>query len=159
MDIVFASTNINYVLITEELLDDYLVMVNDIENVGRLIGRTKEVSREAESNWIKEKIEEKACIFSMIEKKTNEFIGNIELMDLDSDEAELGIAITKDKQELGYGTESINTILEYAFNKLKLKRVFLKAYPFNLRAIHVYKKCGFKETSRTYKDIYMEICR
>ena len=155
---LFESDRIRYVVVSEELLPDYLRMVNDLEHVGRFIGRrTEPVSEEKERKWVREKLDEKAVLFSMIEKSSGSFIGNIELMDFTETEAELGIAITAAKQELGYGTEAIRAVTGYAFDKLGLKRVFLKVYPDNGRAIRVYEKCGFREYDRTEEDVFMEI--
>jgi RimJ/RimL family protein N-acetyltransferase len=44
----------------------------------------------------------------------------------------------------GYGTDALCTLLDYGFTKLKLHRVSLKVYVYNPRAIHVYKRLGFK---------------
>ena len=93
----------------------------------------------------------------MVEKSSGSFIGNIELMDLRDSEAELGIAITAAKQDLGFGTEAIRAVTDYAFVQLGLKQVFLKVYPDNARAIRVYEKCGFREYDRTEEDVFMEI--
>lgn len=155
---LFESDRIRYVEVTEELVPDYLRMVNDLEHVGRFIGRrTEPVSEEKERKWVREKLAEKAVLFSMIEKSSGAFIGNIELMDFTETEAELGIAITAAKQDRGYGTEAIRAVTDYAFDQLVLKRVFLKVYPDNARAIRVYEKCGFREYDRTEEDVFMEI--
>ena len=155
---LFESDRIRYVEVTEELVPDYLRMVNDLEHVGRFIGkRTEPVSEEKERKWVRKKQAEKALLFSMIEKSSGAFIGNIELMDLTDSEAELGIAITAAKQDLGYGTEAIRAVTGYAFDKLGLKRIFLKVYPDNGRAIRVYEKCGFREYDRTEEDVFMEL--
>lgn len=154
---IFESENISYVELTTELLDDYLAMVNDMENVGRLIGRTETVSRDDEIIFIHKKLDKKAPLFSMIEKATGEFIGNIELMHGAEEEAELGIAITKNKQDRGFGTEAIHAIVEYARRELGLKRIFLKVFPDNARAIRVYEKCGFREYDRRDADVFMEL--
>ncbi len=155
---LFESERIRFVEVSEELVPDYLRMVNDLEHVGRFIGRrTEPVSEEKERKWVREKLDEKAVLFSMIEKSSGAFIGNIELMDFTETEAELGIAITAAKQELGYGTEAIRAVTDYAFDQLVLKRVFLKVYPDNARAIRVYEKCGFREYDRTEEDVFMEI--
>ncbi len=155
---LFESERIRFVEVSEELVPDYLRMVNDLEHVGRFIGRrTEPVSEEKERKWVREKLDEKAVLFSMIEKSSGAFIGNIELMDFTETEAELGIAITAAKQELGYGTEAIRAVTGYAFDELGLKRVFLKVYPDNARAIRVYEKCGFREYDRTEEDVFMEI--
>lgn len=157
---IFASENVRFVEVSEELIADYLAMVNDIENVARLIGRrTEPLSEEKERRWVRGKLAEKAPIYSMLEKDTGEFIGNIELMDPEGAAAELGIAITAAKQERGYGTEAIRALTAYGFENKGLRRIFLKVYPDNLRAIHVYEKCGFREYDRTDEDVFMEITR
>ena len=58
---------------------------------------------------------------------------------------------------MGYGTEAVLAIIKYNTDYLRLKRIFLKVYPDNDRAIYVYKKCGFREFNRTDDDIFMEI--
>jgi len=160
MNQIFESDRISYVEVTELLVKDYLIMVNDIENVARLIGnRTAPVSEEKEIKWVRKKLEEKAELFSMIEKESGEFIGNIELMDIKDNTAELGIAITAGKQDAGYGTEAVLATIKYGFERLGMNRIFLKVYPDNIRAIRVYEKCGFNEYSRTESDVFMEIMR
>ena len=160
MERVFESDRIFFVIPTEELLNDYLEMVNDIENVARFIGRRREpYTAEEERSFIQSKIDEGATMYSMIEKSSGDFIGNIEFMNVKDGTAELGIAITASKHCLGYGVEAIRRLLEYGFHKLGLKRVFLKVYPENKRAIHVYEKCGFVIYNCTETDIFMEILK
>ena len=156
---VFESDTIRFVTVDECLVGDYLAMVNDIENVARLIGLTEPVSEEKEFRWVRKKLEEKAPVYSMLEKKTGDFIGNVELMDAQEGVAELGIAITAKKQNAGLGQEAVRAVVEYAMDQLDLNRVFLKVFPDNARAIHVYEKCGFREYDRTGNDVFMEITR
>lgn len=155
---VFESNNISFVEVSECLVDDYLTMVNDYENVSRFIGsRKKEYTVEQEVNWVREKLEEKALVLSMIEKKSGRFIGNIELMNANAFEGELGIAITAGMQNMGFGTEAVSAMADYCIGQLGLTRVFLRTKPGNVRAIHVYEKCGFREYHRTEEHVYMEI--
>ena len=158
MEQVFESDNIQFVKVNESLVRDYLTMINDIEHVARFIGkRIKPISEETEVDWVCRKLEENAVIFSMIEKSSGEFIGNIELININDYIGELGITITAGKQNMGYGTEAILALIKYGTDYLRLKRIFLKVYPDNDRAIYVYKKCGFREFNRTDDDIFMEI--
>ena len=77
METVFESANIRYVKPTLELVPAYLEMVNDIENVARYIGDRREpLSYEDECKYIREKIDNHALLFSMLEKSTGSFIGN-----------------------------------------------------------------------------------
>ena len=60
---IFDSEKIDYIRVSFDLIDDYLVMVNDKE-IQRFISRKERVySREDEVNWIKSKLEKKAYVF------------------------------------------------------------------------------------------------
>ena len=156
---VFESENIRFAELDESLVKDYLAMVNDMENVGKLIGSTRTFTEEEEISWIRTKLENNFRIFSMIDKATGEFIGNIEIMDVEGDETsgELGICITAKQQERGFGSEAIPAVIRYAAKEYGLKRLMLRVFPFNDRAAHVYEKCGFREYDRAPDDIFMEI--
>ena len=162
MQPVFESENIFFVRVSESLVPDYLAMVNDVEHVARLIGlsrRSAPITAEQERRWVQKKLAEDATVFSMLEKTTGTFIGNIELLHIENGSAELGIAITAAMQEKGYGTEAIPAMVQYGMETLGLLRIFLKVYPDNARAIHVYEKCGFREYDRTADDVFMEIIK
>ena len=157
---IFESENISYVEVSELLVDDYLTMVNDYENVNRYLGgKHKQFTKEQEIDWVRKKLEEKAIVFSMIEKESEAFIGNIELMGATDSEAELGIAITAKMQDKGYGSEAVTAMIRYGMNQLGLSRVCLRANVENSRAIHVYEKCGFREYDRDEEHVFMETFR
>ena len=80
-------------------------------------------------------------------------------MDPTDAEAELGIALTAEKQDRGYGTEAVAAIMRYGLERLGLKRIFLRVDPANARAIRVYEKCGFRAYRRTETHISMEFTR
>ncbi len=157
---LFESVRIRFVEVFELLIDDYLAMFNDYEHVNRYIsGMDKTFTKEQEIEWVHKKLEEKAFVYSMIDKDNGEFIGNIELMDVSDIQGELGIAITAGKQSMGYGEEAIAALADYGINQLGLKRIFLRTNLNNHRAIHVYEKCGFQEYDRNAKHVFMEICQ
>ena len=156
MDIVFESINILFVKVSPSFAQDYLKMVNDKE-VTRFFEPRAPFTLEQEVNWANKKLAEDTTCYSMVERKTGEFIGNIELMDMDEVSKELGIIITLDKENKGYGTEAILAILKYAKEILRLKKVVLRANPLNKRAIHVYEKCGFSLYNQTSDKVYMQI--
>ena len=160
MTTVFTSENIRFVRVSEELVPDYLAMVNDWERVGKLIGSRRDpISEEKERRWVQKKLAENAALFSMLEKDTGAFIGNIELMDIADRAGELGIAVTAAMQDKGYGTEAVRAMVEYGMDTLGLRRVFLKVFPDNARAIRVYEKCGFREYDRTEDDVFMGVTK
>ena len=160
MNVIFESENINYVRPSFDLVPEYLEMVNDIENVARFIGDRREpLTEKDEIDYIKNKMDNSATMFSMIEKKTNKFIGNIEFFNRVFEEAEWGIVITTKMQNKGYGREALMRSVEYGFNELGLNRIYLSVYVDNPRAIHVYEQCGFKEFKHDDVDIFMEIVK
>ena len=160
MDVVFESEHILYVRPSFDLVPDYLEMVNDIEHVARFIGERREpYTEEEERSYMREKIEQGATMFSMLEKETGRFIGNMEFMNRQGDEAEWGIVMTRRMQDRGYGTEALKRAVEYGFGELGLRRIWLGVYADNARAIHVYEKCGFREYDRNDVDVFMETVR
>lgn len=160
MNVIFESENIIYVRPSFDLVPQYLEMVNDIENVAKFIGERRTLLTEQdEIDYIKDKMDKDATMFSMLEKDTREFIGNIEFFNRVDDEAEWGIVITTKMQNKGYGKEALRRSVEYGFNELDLKRIYLEVYANNPRAIHIYENCGFKEYDRTDVDVFMEILK
>ena len=157
MDVVFESEHILYVRPSLDLVPDYLEMVNDIEHVARFIGERREpYTEEEERRYMQAKIDQKATMFSMLERETHQFIGNIEFMNQKDDEAEWGIVMTYRMQNKGYGTEALRRSVEYGFRELGLRRIYLAVYADNPRAIHVYEKCGFTEYDHNDVDVFME---
>lgn len=156
---IFESERINFVKLTEKLVQDYLNMVNDIEVQKYISHNRKTYELDGELQWIKSKLEENAIIFSMIEKETSEFIGNIEIMEIKDNIGEMGIAITPKKQDKHYGQEAIKRFIEYAFNDLSLDGLELNVYNFNPRGISCYEKVGFTKDGKgkTNEDIHMVI--
>ena len=160
-EILFESERIYFIKLTEELVYDYLNMINDKE-VQKFISHNKRTyDYDGEIEWIKSKLENNALIFSMIEKETNEFIGNIEIMRIRDNTGEMGISITPKKQDKHFGQEAIKRIIEYAFNDLNLDKLELNVYDYNHRGINCYKKAGFviEGQGETEEDIYMSIKR
>lgn len=81
-----------------------------------------------------------------IDTKSGEFIGDIYLVHITwrNRNAELVVRVgEKVYWDKGYGTDAIRVLLDMAFCKMKLKRVYLRVYVSNCRAIRCYEKCGF----------------
>jgi len=156
-EMIFESENIIYIKLSEDLINEYLLMVNDIEVAKQISHNIKTYTYEDEIAWVKSKLEENAICYSMIEKKTGAYIGNIEIMNIKNNICELGICITPKMQNKHYGTESIKAILDYGYNTLKLSSFELNVYKTNERAIHCYEKVGFikQGLGKTEEDIKM----
>lgn len=56
----------------------------------------------------------------------------------------------------GIGTELINILVKFSFEKLKRERIILNVYSWNINAIKCYEKVGFSKTSKPIKTIQVE---
>jgi RimJ/RimL family protein N-acetyltransferase len=101
----------------------------------------------------------KAYIFAIEDVKTGEFLGTcgIESINSVSRSAELGIAIHNPvNHSKGYGTDTMRCLLKFGFNILNLHRIELWVMEYNERAIHVYKKVGFKDVGRKREAHFLQ---
>jgi len=101
-----------------------------------------------------------------IETTDGKYIGNCGFYDISyiRGEAELGIMIgDRDYWDKGYGTDVVNTLVDYIFRETKLNRIYLKTLTGNFRAHRCFEKCGFSQYAKWERDGYnfvlMEINR
>ena len=81
-----------------------------------------------------------------IETIDGRHIGNCVYYNIDraKGEVELGIMIGDVKYwGKGYGTDAVNTLVDYLFQELDIQRIHLKTLDWNGRAQHCFLKCGF----------------
>ena len=93
-------------------------------------------------------------------------IGNVMFYDIDlrTREAELGIMIgNKEYWSRGYGTETVDLLLDHMFGEYPFDRVYLHTLDWNLRAQKSFHKSGFKDVKPVRRGghdfILMEIWR
>lgn len=92
-----------------------------------------------------------------IETGEGKHIGNCTYYGIDNDkkEAELGIMIgDRDYWDQGYGTAAVAALLDYAFQRTKLNRLYLKTLVSNRRAQKCFARCGFAPYGHLKKDGY-----
>jgi RimJ/RimL family protein N-acetyltransferase len=71
--------------------------------------------------------------------------------------ADLGIMIgEKEYWSQGYGTDTMLTVLRFAFYQMNLNKVTLGVFEINPRARAVYEKCGFVEEGRGREEYYQD---
>lgn len=140
------------------LIDDYLKMYNNSDIQKVLFRNRKVFTYEQISNWIDKCLGGNVCVFSMINKKTNEYIGVIEIILAEDNIGEVVISITPDQQNKHYGTEAIRAIVKYGYEKVGLNDIELNVYKSNKRAIHCYEKVGFVLAGDGYteEDVQMK---
>ena len=93
-------------------------------------------------------------------------IGNCMYYDIDlrQGEAELGIMIgDREYWSKGYGTDSVNSLLDHIFTTTPITRVYLHTLEWNNRARSAFAKSGFREVKPVRRNgfdfIYMEVWR
>lgn len=98
-------------------------------------------------NFINAIMEGKMKGFVIAHKDTEEYIGQLDLINIDwvNRVGTLGIVIgTEENLGKGYGTEAIKLLQKFSFNKLNLNKLELDVRAFNKRGIRCYEKSGFK---------------
>lgn len=98
-------------------------------------------------NFINAMMEGKMKGFIIAHKDTEEYIGQLDLIEIDwvNRVGTIGVVIgTKENLGKGLGTEAIRLLQRFVFNKLNLNKLELDVRAFNKRAIRCYEKSGFK---------------
>jgi len=117
------------------------------------------ITAEMERQWISDKINRKnEKRFAICLKNTNQYIGNIQLLNITAESAEFHLFIGE-RQFWGKGVGNCASILllKYAFYNLELNSIFLDVHADNLAAFSIYKKIGFKPIMQSGKFIKMGI--
>jgi RimJ/RimL family protein N-acetyltransferase len=133
--------------------------VNDRE-VTRFLAFRYQMSLAAEEAWLRDLASKPTSyerVFLAIETKDGAHIGNTNLFEIRPEDrkAKLGIMLgEKPYWSKGYGSDTLMTLLRFAFEEMNLNRVELDVFDFNERAIASYRKCGFIEEGRRRQALY-----
>jgi len=122
-----------------EDLDDLTEFINSLVEEGADIDKDQKVTKEQEAEWLRRRLAdlENDKVFCLVAEIDGKVVANSEITKrggYSRHVSEVGIAIRK-----GY-----------------LKILTLSVFSTNARAIHVYRKVGFKETGRIPKNIYKD---
>jgi len=105
------------------------------------------ITTEGHHEWIRAMVETgKVVQFVILEKETSRPVGTTFLRDInyDHEKAEFGIFLGEETvMGFGYGTETAVLMVDYAFNTLKLHKIFLRFIATNTAAEKSYLKAGF----------------
>lgn len=143
-------------------LDACLRWINDPEVTRYLMVGTFPISRLAEQGWVEraargESPRDRHFAICLIDGDRH--IGNAGLHGIDwpNRVAELGIMIgEKDCWSQGLGTDVMRTLVDFSFQQINLRRLFLRVYGHNHRAIRCYEKAGFQHEGRLRAHTFKE---
>ena len=89
----------------------------------------------------------------LIVRKDGSHIGNLSFKGIPEDgTAEIGYGISEEYRGLGYATEALETILEWAFDQPGVTRIAAETAPDNLASQRVLAKCGFLPSGTMGKE-------
>jgi len=102
---------------------------------------------DAQEEWFKTTINSRTkYIFAICDAKSDEHIGNIAIGNVDhvSRNGMLSLFLAESSQRgKGFGEEATRLILDFAFDRLNLHKVYLQASHTSSAAIALYQKVGF----------------
>ncbi|HRY60145.1 MAG TPA: GNAT family protein [Patescibacteria group bacterium] len=125
-------------------------------NVNKFTTRRKNNKKEIEK-WIKGIPKDKTQKQFAIETREGKHIGSTQLLEINPQDKNALFAILigdKDYWSSGYGYDASKSLINYAFKKMKLHKLYLNVYDYNKRAIGLYKKLGFKTEGTRRENIF-----
>ncbi|GAB4450903.1 MAG: GNAT family protein [Bacteroidia bacterium] len=139
----------------EDVNDEYLSWLNNPDISFGLAKR--KYSLVDLKNYVQQKINDDNCkFFAIIDRHSNLHIGNIKLDNYDPEckIMDLGILIG-DKNFWGksYGRSACTLMIDYGFNVLGLRKIWLAVYENNPAAKKLYENLGFKLEGKLRKHI------
>ncbi|MDH5718622.1 MAG: GNAT family N-acetyltransferase [Spirochaetia bacterium] len=78
-------------------------------------------------------------------KENGKMIGTCGFVNVQANKefAEIGYIIHQDYHKKGYGTEAVQSLIEFGFKTLRLKKIYARIYKENKISIRLAKKCKF----------------
>lgn len=112
-------------------------------NVNESFGLTRKVTIESHGNWIKSLKD--TYIWAIYDAKQDKYCGNLLLFLNHTHQSaffQIYLGDSKSRGQ-GLGESSLIAMINHAFEKLNLHRIWLQVFPDNEKAIRLYEKLGF----------------
>ncbi len=146
----FPSLTTKRLILNQPLLTDIEDIVDTLTDkvyYQNTINIPKPYTKESAIYWInlsKDSFEsETGYIFAIRETENGKIIGGIGLgVEKKFNKAELGYWLNKNYWNKGSTSEAVKAIIEFGFEKLKLKRIFATHFDFNIASGKVMEKVG-----------------
>jgi diamine N-acetyltransferase len=99
-------------------------------------------------NSDKDIYENKQLRLMMVDKKTNDTVGTVDLFDYDihNSRVALGLFVDLPFQGKGYARESLGLIEEYVFNFLKINQLYCHISEKNTASMHMFEQENYEKT-------------
>lgn len=125
-----------------------LSLINDPDTEMMLGGSSWPVSEAEQLKWFEHQERSRdvlRCIVAL--KEDGRAIGTIILSDIDQKNAtgHIHIKMSKDGgRGKGYATDAVNTMVQYAFEELRLNCIYANILSYNKASIKLFERCGCK---------------
>jgi ribosomal-protein-alanine N-acetyltransferase len=154
----YQTEKIAFEPLSMELLDSlHHYLSNEVVNkyIGWPLTKTMEESKVYLEELLKRHQSGKFKYVSVIDKKSKVHLGTGMLFgfDIEAKHVEVGYVIDQDQWGKGYGSDIVKLLKAYAFEHLKLNKMYARVVNINEASAKVLSKNGF-ELEATLKDYY-----
>lgn len=133
--------------------------VNDYETYSSFTDSAPLPKTEAfQALWMEHATREDLITFAIADRTTDEFLGTIQLRDINRacHRSLFSIILRPDTRGKGYGTDALRVLLQFAFRELNMHKVTLTVYEGNEGGKRLYEKCGFQYEGRLRQQVYRQ---
>lgn len=131
--------------------DDYKEIADILQDINVMYAWEKSFSDEEVQNWINQNLKrydnEGYSYFLALNKEDNKVVGVMgPLIENIEGKEYIGVAYILNKNSWGYGyaSEGVKSCIDYAFNKLDVKKVIAEIRPNNVGSLKVAKRLNMK---------------
>lgn len=125
LDKKWASEYLNYIIVTDAYLDDFITHLTP--EITKYLSFDANGNRPLLTEYIRRsRIEVSngtALVLVILHKETNEFIGSCGLSDINDESAEIGLWLKASEQGKGYGTEVTNTLIDITKSEINTSSI------------------------------------
>lgn len=136
----------------------YREMINEPEISNLVVGWSFPISNYEQQKWYEKVINDKLNLrFTVVDKETDIAVGMVTLTSIDwkNRNAFHGIKLSNSrKYKKGTGTDSVMTLMKYAFEELQMHRLNGSFIEYNKVSQALYKKCGWSIDGIQKEAIY-----
>ncbi|MGO5052608.1 GNAT family N-acetyltransferase [Lachnospiraceae bacterium LCP25S3_G4] len=132
-------------------------LVNDSEIEYFLEGISFPVSNNAQTRWMNALEENVHVLRCMIEDQQHmTTYGTVIISDINyiNGTAQIHVKLLKEFWGLGLGNDSIQTIIDYCFQELRIQCIYAYINEYNIASIRLFEKVGFKKEGILRRRIY-----
>lgn len=113
-------------------------------------------------------LQEQQQRFIIVLSNSDIAVGTLDLFQYDADEetAGVGISVLPEYRRRGLATAALYQLVDYAFKKIKLKKLYCSIFKDNIASIKLFRNCGFQsvdtlplrfEVVKEKEELYFEL--